>query len=184
MTDGQQLVALDGLVVPRLPTVSGEDGSGHARLAPILVTKEDYFDRVLANAGFLTLAEMKFFDFCTAPWLSIPVRQCFFLAVKALFLYFNHELFFNYIHQDVSFTVLSSGAVFDSRTNLRRVILEPRKKASAATLDFDDALCDAIGSCRMREGGQSYVFLSSRVAQVIADRSAAISIPMARCVCS
>ncbi len=93
MTDGQQLVALDGLVVPRLPTVSGEDGSGHARLAPILVTKEDYFDRVLANAGFQTLAEMKFFDFCTAPWLSIPVRQCFLFTILALFLSSTTHLF-------------------------------------------------------------------------------------------
>jgi hypothetical protein len=81
MTAGQQLVALDGLVVPRLPTVRGADGSGHARLAPILVTKDDYFDRVLSKAGFQTLEEMKFLDFCASPFYSIPVRQCFLLAV-------------------------------------------------------------------------------------------------------
>ena len=94
-TDEQQLVALDSLIVPRLSTVSGEDGSGHTCLAPSLVTMEDYFDRVLANAGVQTLADMKFIDFCTAPsLLSFPVRQCFFLAVLVIFLYFNHALFY------------------------------------------------------------------------------------------
>ena len=97
MTDAQQLFALDGLVVPRLPTVSGEDGSGHACLAPILVTMEDYLDRVLAKAGVQALAEMNFLDFCTTPLLSIPVRQCFLLTVLALFLSSTTHLFLNYI---------------------------------------------------------------------------------------
>jgi hypothetical protein len=69
----------------------------------------------------------------------------------------------------VSFTVPTSGAVYNSRS-LRRLLLEiPSKGRSGAVLDFDPPLLDAIGGIAMIPGGQSHFFIPSRLSQVFAD---------------
>ena len=76
LADAQQFVALEGLVLPRLPAdhaAEDDDGAAHV-LAPVVATQEHYRDRVLVIAGFRTVLEMGFQAFCDAPGLSIPVR--------------------------------------------------------------------------------------------------------------
>ena len=70
-------VALEGLVLPRMPTAdAAEDGTAHV-LAPVVVTFEHYRDRVMVAVSFQTVLEMGFQAFCEAYTLSIPVRQRF-----------------------------------------------------------------------------------------------------------
>ena len=84
----------------------------------------------------------------------------------------------------MSFTVPTSGAVYNS-TSLRRLLLEVPKGKSGALLDFDAPLCDAIGgSYPMCPGGQSHIFIPSRLSQVIAEcpSPGTISESLLRCV--
>ena len=69
----------------------------------------------------------------------------------------------------MSFTVPTSGAVYNARTSLRRLVSEPIKGKSGASLDFDPPLLDAIGGYAMIPGGQSHFFIPSRLSQVFAD---------------
>lgn len=79
LADAQQFVALEGLVLPRMPAAdAAEDADGAAHvLAPVIVSFEHYREQVLVTASFRTVLEMGFQAFCEASALSIPVRQCF-----------------------------------------------------------------------------------------------------------
>ena len=74
MTDAQQLVALNGLAVPRVPVTGGAEGN-YRTLAPSMLTT-DVFRDLLETAGVQTLVEMSFEEFCIAPFRSCPVSQC------------------------------------------------------------------------------------------------------------
>jgi hypothetical protein len=78
MTDAQQLVALNGLAVPRVPVAGAEGSNDHHTLAPSLLTREEFRDRVLETAGVQTLVEMSYDDFCKAPAFSVPVSRFFY----------------------------------------------------------------------------------------------------------
>jgi hypothetical protein len=69
-------------------------------------------------------------------------------------------------------TVLTSGAEFKSRSDLRRLALLLTRKQSGSALDFEKPLLDALGAYRMCAGGQSHVVIPSHEAQTIADWSA------------
>ena len=69
-------------------------------------------------------------------------------------------------------TALTSGAVFNSRSNLRRLVLLLPRGRLLTELDLDTVLLDALGAYKMVPGGQSHVFIPSREAQTIADWSA------------
>ena len=70
-------------------------------------------------------------------------------------------------------TALTSGAVFNSRSNLRRLVLLLPRGRLLTELDLETVLLDALGAYKMVPGGQSHVFIPSREAQTIADWSAA-----------
>ena len=77
LADAHQFVALEGIVLPRMPTAdAAEDGAAHVVLAPVVVTMEHY-SRVLEAVSFQTVLEIGFQAFCEAYPSSIPVRQCF-----------------------------------------------------------------------------------------------------------
>ena len=78
MTDAQQLVALNGLAVPRVPVAGAEGSNDHHTLEPRLLTTDEFRDRVLETAGVQTLVEMSYDDFCKAPAFSIPVSRFFY----------------------------------------------------------------------------------------------------------
>ena len=69
-------------------------------------------------------------------------------------------------------TVLTSGAVFNSRYDLRRLVLVRSNGRPVTELDFGAPVLDALGAYKMIPGGQSHVVIPSREAQTIADWSA------------